>query len=170
MQSVRMSPEQGRQYTLHSLKATMLSIAKQIDVPKLDRAEQDHHRQHGWRASVRLYSRDDVWGALACQRPVVHKVADGFRPLTGRGAQIPTRSPSRWRLYPTTTAHRSSARGPRRSPKLQTLLATPGDAEAPTEWAVTMSESSALEEDPPTGRQTPEDILYVTNVKSRREP
>ena len=75
------APEQARQYTLHSLKATRPPCAKQLDVPELDRAEQDRHRQHGWRASVRLYSRDDVWGALACQWPVVHKVADGFRQL-----------------------------------------------------------------------------------------
>ena len=101
------------------------------------------------------------WGALACRRPVVHKVADGFPPthrawdprsLWPSPQSSSTWSPSRWRLYPTTTAHRSSARGPRPAPKLQTLLATPGDAEAPTEWAVTMSESSALEEDPPTGQ------------------
>ena len=62
--------------------------------------------------------------------------------------------------------HVAAARGSRRSPELQMLLPTPEDAEAPTESAVTSSESSALEEDPPTGQQTPEEILYVTNVLS----
>ena len=49
-------------HTLRSLKATMLSIAKRIDVPEHHRAEQGHHCQHGGRASVRLYTGDDLWG------------------------------------------------------------------------------------------------------------
>ena len=85
-----MSSEQTRQCTLHRLKATTRRISKQVDVPEHHRAEQGHHRLHGGRASVRLYSRDDVWSALACQR-FVQKVAEGFRPLgaQGRGTQIP---------------------------------------------------------------------------------
>ena len=65
MQNARMTPEQAPQSTLHSLKATMLSIAKRIDVPEHHRAEQGHRRQYGGRASVRLDSRDDVRGC-AC--------------------------------------------------------------------------------------------------------
>ena len=178
-----MSPEQARQYTLHSREATVPSIAQQVDVP---RAEQGQHRQHGGRASVRLYNRDDVWGALACQRLVVQKVADGFRPLTaqGRGAQIPIAEPP-VKIDPLTvpmevvpddfdstpisqttatkvrveTSHR-----PRHSSKLQTLLAHPGDKEEPTVSSVTSSEPSTPEEKPPSRQQTPVGILYVTNV------
>ena len=84
MQNARLTPEQAGQYTLRSLEAIMLSSAKQIDVPEHHRAEQEHHRQHGRRASVRLYSRDDVWEALACQQLVVQRVAEGFRPLTAQ--------------------------------------------------------------------------------------
>ena len=69
MHNAQMSPEQAWQYTLLSLKATMHSIAKQVDVPE---------RQHGGRASVRLKSRDDLWGAPACQQLVVQRVAEGF--------------------------------------------------------------------------------------------
>ena len=95
MHNARMSSAQARQCTLHSLKATMLSIAKEVDVPEHHRAEQSHHHLHGGRASVRLYSRDDVWVALASQRLIVQNVAEGFRPLTaqGRGTKIPVMNP-----------------------------------------------------------------------------
>ena len=107
MQNARVTPEQAWQYTLHSLEATMLSIAKRVGVPEHHRVEHGHHRQHVGRASIRLNSRDDVWEALDCQQFVVQRVVEGFRPLTaqGRGAQSSspspqsrsTRSPSRWR-------------------------------------------------------------------------
>ena len=60
------------------------------------RVEHGHHRQHGGRASVRPYSRDDMWEALACQKLVVQRVAEGFRPLTvqERGAQITLAEPT----------------------------------------------------------------------------
>ena len=171
MQNARMTPEKARQCTLHSLKATMLSIAEQVDVPEHHRAEQGHHRQHGGRASVRLYSRDDVWRALACQQLVVQRVAEGFRPLTaqGRGAQIPLAEPTveidpftiPMEVIPNdfysspisqtkaTEVPVATFRGPRRSSKLQTLLPTPGNMEEPTDSSVTSSESSTPEENPP---------------------
>ena len=66
MQDARITPEQAWQYTLHILEATMLSIARHVDVPEHHRAEQGgHYRQHGGRASVRLYSQNDLWPALA---------------------------------------------------------------------------------------------------------
>ena len=57
------------------------------------------------------------------------------------------------------TSHR-----PRRSSKLQTLLAHPGDKEEPTDSSVTSSKPSTPEENPPSRQQTPVGILYVTNV------
>ena len=44
---------------------------------------------------MRLYSRDDVWGAAKLQRMVVQAVAEGFRPLRpqGRGGQVPAAEP-----------------------------------------------------------------------------
>ena len=90
MHNAQMSPEQAWQYTLHSLKATMHSIAKQADVPEHHRAEQGHHCQHGGRASVRLQSRDDLWRAPACQQLVVQRDAEGFRPLTAHRRETET--------------------------------------------------------------------------------
>ena len=157
-------------HTLRSLKATILSIAKRIDVPEHHRAEQGHHCQHGGRASVRLYGRDDLWGALACQQLVVQKVTEGFRPLTaqGRGAQIPLTEPAvqidppitpKW--YPMTlTARRSHTRKPRRSvsqppanPEAHPNCRrppppppTPGNAEELTDASITPSESSTFQD------------------------
>ena len=127
-----------------------------------------------------------MWGALACQRFVVQKVADGFRRLTaqGPGAQIPMAEPP-VKIDPFTvpmevvpddfdstpisqttatkvrveTSHR-----PRRSSKLQTLLAHPGDKEEPTDSSVTSSEPSTPEENPPSRPQTPGGIQNVTNA------
>ena len=191
MQNARVTSEQAWQYTLHSLEATMLSIAKQVDVPEHHRAEQGDHRQHGGRASVRLYSRDDVWEALACQQFVVQRVTEGFRPLTaqGRGAQIPLVVPT-VKIDPLTIPmevipngfdsspfSRTKAaevrvatfRGIRRAPKLQTpppLLPSShsGERGGPTDSSLTSSESSTPEENPPTGQQTPGASLFLTNV------
>ena len=125
MQSVQMSPELSRQYTLHSLKATMLSISKQVDVPEHHRAEQGHHRQQGGRASVRLHSRDDVWEGgrwhasdLFCRKS--QKVFDHSQRKDAE-RRFPrmspwwksTRSPFRWKLPPVIfTAYRSYRRQP----------------------------------------------------------
>ena len=146
------------------------------------------HRLHGGRASVRLYSRDDVWGALACQRLVVQKVAEGFRPLTaqGRGTQIPVIEPSveidpitipievvpegfDSTPIPHSTATKTrieTSRGPRHSSKLQTLLPNSREIEEPTDSSLTSSESSTLEKKTPTKQQTTGNVLYVPNVLS----
>ena len=89
MQNARTTPEQAQQYTLHSLKATMLSISKQIDVP----AEQGHLRQHGGRASVRLYSRDDAWGRRWHASNLLFRVWQKVSDHSGHGAQIPSTEP-----------------------------------------------------------------------------
>ena len=88
------APE-ARGYSLHSAKCTVLSWARQLLLPEEVRAEQGHHKPSSARASVRLYSRDDVWGALKVQREVIRALHDGWRPLSpqSRGAQPPAREP-----------------------------------------------------------------------------
>ena len=87
--------EQARDATLHSCKATTLSWARQLHVPEELRSEQGHHRAGSGRASVRLYSRDDVFGGLECQRLVIAGLRGGFRPAApqGRGGQLPITEP-----------------------------------------------------------------------------
>ena len=130
----------------------MLSIAKEVDVPEHHRAEQSHHHLHGGRASVRLYSRDDVWVALACQRLVVQNVVEVFRPLTaqGRGTKIPVIEP--WvEIDPITIPIEVAPDGfdstpiPQTTSKRQTLLLNSGEIEELTDSSVISSESSTLE-------------------------
>ena len=52
-------------FTLHSCKATALSWASQLSLSTELRAAQGHHRLAS--ASVKKYSRDDVWSQLVCQ-------------------------------------------------------------------------------------------------------
>jgi hypothetical protein len=95
MQTARCNAQLARQYTLHSLKVTMLSVSRQLDLDEAARAEQGHHRSHPGRQSVRLYSRDDVFGAIRLQKQVVEALAGGFRPLRAqsRGSQAPVQEP-----------------------------------------------------------------------------
>ncbi len=53
-------------YGLH-VKVYLLSWAKQLVIEERKCADQGHHRQQPGRQSIRLYSRDDVWGALMLQ-------------------------------------------------------------------------------------------------------
>ena len=75
-------------FTLHSLKGTMLSYA--LELPEIsdgDRGSQGHHRG----SSVVLYSRDDVLGALRLQQQIRLAVLGNWRPRTPqhRGGQSP---------------------------------------------------------------------------------
>jgi hypothetical protein len=85
------TPRQAQSYGAHSGKVALLSFARQANICEEQRGEQGHHRQHAGRASVRLYSRDDVWGALRLQRELSDQVANGFRPMCAqqRGAAQP---------------------------------------------------------------------------------
>ena len=53
------------------LKVTLLSMATQLDEDDGDCSKQGHHRIHSGQTSVRLYSRDDVWGALMLQHNII---------------------------------------------------------------------------------------------------
>lgn len=85
-------------YTIHGMKATLLSWSAQLChqgvVTEEMRRLQGHHKpiQH----SVSLYSRDDVNGQLELQRRLVQQVVSGWRPITPlhRGAQMPASEPT----------------------------------------------------------------------------
>ncbi|CAE8693610.1 unnamed protein product [Polarella glacialis] len=78
-------------FTLHSLKATQLSWALQLEVPEHQRAALGHHRCRGDRAMVAKYSRDDVLPALRAQFAVIQAIRKGWVPLVAqnRGARAP---------------------------------------------------------------------------------
>ena len=81
-------------YSLH-LKATITSWAVQCQLSEGLRADLAHHRLSGGRGSVRLYSRDDVFGALEGQIRIITRMAEGWRPMTpqARGGQSPLAEP-----------------------------------------------------------------------------
>jgi len=68
-------------YALH-LKVTLLSMAKQLDEDPRHCADHGHHRVPSGQTSVRLYSRDDVWGALMLQFNIIRAFATGWWPTT----------------------------------------------------------------------------------------
>ena len=81
-------------YTIHGLKATLLSWSSQlVDIPEEWRRLQGHHRPS--QPSVRLYSRDDTFGQLQLHRRLVDAVRKGFCPQQPlhRGGQAPALEP-----------------------------------------------------------------------------
>ena len=78
MGTAKIDSHQCASYTLHGLKATLLSWSRQLDVREDLRGDQGHHRSSSGRAAVSLYSRDDVWGALRCQDWVLSAIHSGF--------------------------------------------------------------------------------------------
>ena len=85
---------QASEYTLHGLKSTLIAWATQLNIPK------EHRRLQGKRiaaqSSTRLYSRDDVFGALALQNSMHIRISEGWKPATqlARGGQLPLIEPS----------------------------------------------------------------------------
>ena len=76
-------------YTIHGLKSTLISWATQLDLPDEHKRLQGKHQARN--SSTRLYSRDDVHGALSLQRAIVKAVHEGWKPTTplARGGQLP---------------------------------------------------------------------------------
>ena len=74
-----------------SLKATMLSWARQLSIESDARRIQGHHRLSGADRSVALYSRDDIIPMVRSQARVVAAFRSGFRPLqpVARGLVAP---------------------------------------------------------------------------------
>ena len=83
-----------KSYSVHGLKATILSWAAQANLPETDRRIHGKHRPA--QASVQLYSRDDILGSLRVQTALIQQIANGWRPVTplGRGGQVPMTEPS----------------------------------------------------------------------------
>ena len=82
-------------YTLHSMKATLLSFGPQLGalVSDSDRLLQGHHQDP--KHSLNLYGRDSVWGSLRYQSTVITEIQKGWRPKTAqhRGGQFPLTEP-----------------------------------------------------------------------------
>ena len=79
----------GMSYSIHGLKATMLSWAAQAQVDEADRRMHGKHKAQS--QSVQLYSRDDILCSLRLQQTLIQKVQSGWRPQTplARGGQTP---------------------------------------------------------------------------------
>ena len=75
----------GMSYSIHGLKATLLSWAAQAQVDESDRRMHGKHKAQS--QSVQLYSRDDILGSLRLQTTLIQKTQGGWRPQTpGTGA------------------------------------------------------------------------------------
>ncbi|CAL1140530.1 unnamed protein product [Cladocopium goreaui] len=83
-------------YTLHSMKATLLSFGPQLGnlVSDSDRLLQGHHQDP--KHSLNLYGRDSVWGSLRYQSTIIMEIHKGWRPKTAqhRGGQFPLTEPT----------------------------------------------------------------------------
>ena len=80
-------------YSLHGLKATLLSWAAQANLSENDRRMHGKHKPA--QMSVQLYSRDDIEGSIRLQTTLISRVVQGWRPTTplGRGGQQPLIEP-----------------------------------------------------------------------------
>ena len=74
-QHSKLSPEEARALTLHSMKSTALASAAQLHLAREDRLSQAHHRD-----SARLYSRNDTFASLHVQREIALALTKGWRP------------------------------------------------------------------------------------------
>ena len=73
-------------YTVHGLKATLLSWAAQADLSPEDRRMHGKHKPA--QMSVQLYSRDDIIGSLRLQQALIDKISQGWRPSTPLGRAV----------------------------------------------------------------------------------
>ena len=82
---------EAQQFTLHSLKVTMLAAAAQLRLDERAPRLQGHHKID----SVQLYSRDDTVDSIWLQTEISSHVRSGWRPLRpqARGSQQSTPEP-----------------------------------------------------------------------------
>ena len=80
-------------YSLHGLKATLLSWAAQANLSETDRRMHGKHKPA--QMSVQLYSRDDIEGSIRLQTALISRIVQGWRPTTplSRGGQQPLVEP-----------------------------------------------------------------------------
>ena len=83
-------------YTVHSCKTTVLSWAAQLPQGVVSSEQRHLQGHHSYQSSMRLYSRDDVHGALQLQSVMVEHIQKGFRPVQPihRGGQEAFPSPA----------------------------------------------------------------------------
>ena len=85
-------------YTIHGLKSTLISWATQLDLSDEHKRLQGKHQARN--SSTRLYSRDDVHGAIKLQKDIVSAVQGGWRPVTplsGGGSNLCWSPVSHWK-------------------------------------------------------------------------
>ena len=77
-----LNSQEAMKFTLHSLKASTLSWANQLDLSLEERAAQGHRRLTNSAGCVEKYRRDDLLPALPCQRCLIQAFAAGWMPGT----------------------------------------------------------------------------------------
>ena len=65
-------------YSVHGLKATVLSWAAQANLPEEDRRIHGKHKPA--QLSVQLYSRDDILGSIRVQTALISQIVQGWAP------------------------------------------------------------------------------------------
>ena len=90
--------DQPLNFTLRSMKATLLSWGPQLGnlVTDNQRLQQGHHSDG--KPLMHLYGRDSVWSQLEYQSIIITQVQSGFRPKVAqhRGGQFPLRDRCFW--------------------------------------------------------------------------
>ena len=87
--SIGLSTEEAGTFTVHSMKVCLLSVVAQRGFRVSRREAQGHHKSSSH--SAKLYSRDDVWPALAAQKSLMRSISQGWWPSTplARGGRHP---------------------------------------------------------------------------------
>ena len=87
--SIGLSTEEAGTFTVHSMKVCLLSVMAQRGFRVSRREAQGHHKSSS--QSAKLYSRDDVWPALAAQKSLMRSISQGWWPSTplARGGRHP---------------------------------------------------------------------------------
>ncbi|CAE7292481.1 unnamed protein product [Symbiodinium natans] len=87
--SIGLSTEEAGTFTVHSMKVCLLSVMAQRGFRVSRQEAQGHHKSSSH--SAKLYSRDDVWPALAAQKSLMRSISQGWWPSTplARGGRHP---------------------------------------------------------------------------------
>ena len=83
-------------HTVHSCQTTVLSWASQLPQGAVSSEQRHLQGHHSYQSSMRLYSKDDVFGALQLQSVVINHIQKGMRPVqpVHRGGQEAFPTPS----------------------------------------------------------------------------
>ena len=81
--------QEAIKFTVHSLEASTLSWASQLDLSLEERAAQGHHSLRNSAGCVEKCRRDDLLPALRCQRRLIQALADAGYSLGQRDPRAP---------------------------------------------------------------------------------